>query len=132
MKVLFCKNMDIRFYLGNVLRCLLHYNILTHLHVLQSGIEKNLFGNHQIPLPVPDSRAPPPAFASDPLVHVSSSGSMSTSVVNDAGSYLGTTGTGSTKPSTIDIEEIDDPSAANQANFIRSVSPKSTFVLICS
>lgn len=106
--------------------------MLTLLLVLQTGIEKNLFGNHPIPLPVPDSRAPPPAFASDPLIHVSSSGSMSTSVVNDAESYLGTTGTGTTKPSTIDIEEIDDPSAANQANFIRSVSPKSTLLQICS
>lgn len=83
-------------------------------------------------MPVPDSRAPPPAFASDPLIHVSSSGSMSTSVVNDAENHLGTTETGSTKPSTIDIEEIDDPSAANQAKFIRSVSPKSTLLLICS
>ncbi|KAK1402461.1 zinc finger protein-like 1-like [Heracleum sosnowskyi] len=88
--------------------------------IMQTGIEKNLFGNHQIPLPVSDSRAPPPAFSSDPLIHVTSNGSMSTSVVKDAESYLGTTGTGSTKPSTIDIEEIDDPNAANQANFIRS------------
>lgn len=99
-------------------------------HVLQTSIEKNLFGNHPIPLPVTDSRGPPTAFASDPLIHVSSNGGMSTSVVKDAESYLGTTATGSSKPSTIDIEEIDDPSAANQANFMRSVSPKSTLLLI--
>lgn len=53
---------------------------------------------------------------------------MSTSGVKDAESYSGATGSGLMKPSTIDIEEIDD-SAANQANFARSVSPKSTLLL---
>ncbi|KAL1801971.1 hypothetical protein ACET3Z_030618 [Daucus carota] len=87
--------------------------------ISQTGIEKNLFGSHPISPAVTDYRGPPLAFASDPLIHVSSNGGMSTSGVKDAESYSGATGSGLTKPSTIDIEEIDD-SAANQANFARS------------
>ncbi|EXB80043.1 Zinc finger protein-like 1-like protein [Morus notabilis] len=36
--------------------------------IMQTGLEKNLFGNHPVSLPVPESRNPPPAFASDPLI----------------------------------------------------------------
>ncbi|KAK1276629.1 hypothetical protein QJS04_geneDACA001606 [Acorus gramineus] len=39
--------------------------------IIQSGLEKNLFGNHLVSLPVAESRVPPPAFASDPLIHIS-------------------------------------------------------------
>ncbi|XP_047336943.1 zinc finger protein-like 1 homolog [Impatiens glandulifera] len=43
--------------------------------IVQSGVEKNLFGNH----PVSQT---PPAFASDPLVHVSTTdGSSSSSII---------------------------------------------------
>ncbi|CAI9104278.1 OLC1v1002917C2 [Oldenlandia corymbosa var. corymbosa] len=35
--------------------------------IMQTGLEKNLFGNHPVSLPVAESRSPPPAFASDPL-----------------------------------------------------------------
>ncbi|XP_017223900.1 uncharacterized protein LOC108200301 [Daucus carota subsp. sativus] len=87
--------------------------------ISQTGIEKNLFGSHPISPAVTDYRGPPLAFASDPLIHVSSNGGMSTSGVKDAESYSGATGSGLMKPSTIDIEEIED-SAANQANFARS------------
>ncbi|KAK9697137.1 hypothetical protein RND81_08G017300 [Saponaria officinalis] len=43
--------------------------------IMQMGLEKNVFGNHPVSLTSPD-RAPPPAFASDPLKHVSGSGGI--------------------------------------------------------
>ncbi|CAA7399405.1 unnamed protein product [Spirodela intermedia] len=41
--------------------------------IIQSGLEKNIFGNHLVTLPSAESRSPPPAFASDPLMRVSAS-----------------------------------------------------------
>ncbi|KAL9224309.1 hypothetical protein vseg_000357 [Gypsophila vaccaria] len=41
--------------------------------VLQTGLEKNVFGNHPVSLTSPD-RGPPPAFASNPVNNVSGSG----------------------------------------------------------
>ncbi|KAK1385709.1 zinc finger protein-like 1-like [Heracleum sosnowskyi] len=96
--------------------------------ILQTGYEKNLFGNHIVSFSAADSRDPPPAFASDPLIHVSGNGGMPTSVGKD-GSYSGTTGSGSTEPLTIGMEGIDDPSAANPSlssntsNFMINTSP---------
>ncbi|KAL1831662.1 hypothetical protein ACET3Z_001313 [Daucus carota] len=82
--------------------------------ILQTGNEKKLFGNHPISFSAVDSRDTPPAFASDPLIHVSGSGGMLS---------------GSTKPSSIGIEEIDNSSAGNpsssnnESNFLKSSSP---------
>ncbi|KAK1316939.1 hypothetical protein QJS10_CPA05g01303 [Acorus calamus] len=39
--------------------------------ITQSGLKKNLFGNHLVSLTVAESRVVPPAFSSDPLIHVS-------------------------------------------------------------
>ncbi|XP_020100606.1 zinc finger protein-like 1 homolog isoform X1 [Ananas comosus] len=38
--------------------------------IVQSGLEKNVFGNHVVPMPTVDTHVPP-AFASDPLMRVS-------------------------------------------------------------
>ncbi|CAJ2630431.1 uncharacterized protein LOC123881838 isoform X1 [Trifolium pratense] len=35
---------------------------------VQTGMEKNIFGNHPVSLSVTESRSPPPAFSSDPLI----------------------------------------------------------------
>ncbi|KAK1385452.1 zinc finger protein-like 1-like [Heracleum sosnowskyi] len=102
---------------------------------MQTGYEKKLFGNHPVSFSAADSRDPPPAFASDPLIHVSGNGGMPTSVGKD-GSYSGTTGSGSTEPLTIGMEGIDDPSAANPSlssntsNFMSNTSPVSTLLLL--
>ncbi|CAL5377486.1 unnamed protein product [Camellia sinensis] len=85
--------------------------------IMQTGLEKNLFGNHPVSLPATESRTPPPAFASDPLMDATSTGG------NVAG-YSAATGMGSN-----DIVEIDDPSSVNPSlsnqhtNFMKSASP---------
>ncbi|KAL7227406.1 hypothetical protein ACSBR1_022282 [Camellia fascicularis] len=81
--------------------------------IMQSGLEKNLFGNHPVSLPATESRVPPPAFSSDPLMHVSTTGGSSSTVGKD----------------TNDIVEIDGPSSVNpslsnqHSNFTKSASP---------
>lgn len=102
---------------------------------MQTGLEKNLFGSHPVSLPAAEPRGPPPAFASDPLMHISASGgreygaNSSPSVTKDAEGYSAATGIGPPKPSSIDIVEIDGPSSANpslsnhEANFMKSTSP---------
>ncbi|KAG1366888.1 putative zinc finger protein-like 1 [Cocos nucifera] len=107
--------------------------------IIQSGLEKNVFGNHLVSLPAVESRVPPPAFASDPL--------MCTSGVEDRDKriadsftkegkhldevYTSAVGTGSTKLSEPEIVEIDGPSslgnqfkADQEPNFVKSASPK--------
>ncbi|XP_041991450.1 zinc finger protein-like 1 homolog [Salvia splendens] len=39
--------------------------------IMQTGLEKNVFGNHPVPHQGAESRSPPPAFASEPLAHTS-------------------------------------------------------------
>jgi hypothetical protein len=73
---------------------------------MQTGLEKNLFGNHPVSL-----LAPPPTFTSDPLVAISSS----FLVTKDE------TGTGSSKISVLDIVEIDSPNSAG--NYMKNSSP---------
>ncbi|MFQ6667484.1 hypothetical protein Gotur_033481, partial [Gossypium turneri] len=81
--------------------------------IMQTGMEKNLFGNH-----------PPPAFASDPLVNVNSTGQRDRdgnslpSVAIDEG-Y--STVAGPSKLSVTEIMEIDGPSSAE--NYIKASSP---------
>lgn len=76
---------------------------------LQTGLEKSLFGNHPVSFPGPDSRSPPPAFASDPLMHADAGG-MSSSVGIDMASI-----TTSAKPSSLDIIEINGPDSATSS-----------------
>jgi len=71
---------------------------------MQTGLEKNLFGNLPISLP-----APPPAFTSDPLVAIS----LSPSVTSE-------TGTGPSKISVSDIKEIESPSSV--VNYMKNSS----------
>ncbi|XP_050212020.1 uncharacterized protein LOC126662168 [Mercurialis annua] len=78
--------------------------------IMQTGLEKNLFGNHPVSLP-----APPPAFASDPLVSISSSPSMTNNEISIAD------GKGLPKISVTDIVEIESPSSAG--NYLKSSSP---------
>ncbi|CAK9181164.1 unnamed protein product [Ilex paraguariensis] len=87
--------------------------------IMQTGLEKNLFGNHPVSLLQTESRGPPPAFASDPLMHASAAGgrdynsSLSPSAVRDAEGYSVATGIGCNKPSSTDIVEIDGPGSSN-------------------
>ncbi|KAG1342075.1 putative zinc finger protein-like 1 [Cocos nucifera] len=105
--------------------------------IIQSGLEKNVFGNHLVSLPAAESRVPPPAFASDPLMHVSgvedrdkSSENSFTKEAKYSDEVGSAAGTGSTKLSESEIVEIDGSSLGNQfkpdqePNFIKSVSPK--------
>ncbi|KAI3958947.1 hypothetical protein MKX01_023623 [Papaver californicum] len=89
--------------------------------IMQTGMEKNLFGNHPVSLPTPVSRAPPPAFASDPLMGGKDKGHTDTlDSVADGNSTSGVfpaTGLGPSKLSTSDIVEIDEP------NVLKSTSP---------
>ncbi|GAV90491.1 hypothetical protein CFOL_v3_33900 [Cephalotus follicularis] len=72
--------------------------------IVQTGMEKNLFGNHPVP----------PAFASDPLIHVSSNGnasvppSIAKDVINVTEGYSAAVGVPSNLTVT-EIMEIDSP-----------------------
>ncbi|RWW33643.1 hypothetical protein GW17_00001630, partial [Ensete ventricosum] len=102
------------------------------LLVLQSGLEKNIFGNHLVSLPAVENHMPPPAFASDPLMHVSavedtekggatsvdpvedSRRTLSLPVTHDKYSdevYNSTIGVGSSNTIEPEIVEVDDPNA---------------------
>lgn len=99
--------------------------------VLQTGVEKNLFGNHPVSLVATESRGPPPAFASDPLIAVSSTGGMENNArplvlqdeISVAEGYSAATGAGSSR----DILEIDGPSTAG--NFVKTSSPVGVEIL---
>lgn len=45
-------------------------HIIYQSNIWQSGLEKNVFGNHIVPPPASGNRGPP-AFASDPLIQIS-------------------------------------------------------------
>ncbi|PSS29274.1 Zinc finger protein-like [Actinidia chinensis var. chinensis] len=89
---------------------------------MQTGLEKNLFGNHPVSLST-ESRPPPPAFASDPLMHVSANGGSTSIVGQDARGYSATTGIGSDDIVEIDSPNSLNPSRSNQPNFTKSASP---------
>lgn len=84
--------------------------------IMQTGLEKNLFGNHPVSLLVP-----PPAFASDPLVDISSSSSLKQDEINISEGYLSAAGKEPPKISVSDIVEIDSPSSAG--NYLKNSSP---------
>ncbi|CAN4112106.1 unnamed protein product [Withania somnifera] len=87
--------------------------------IMQTGMEKNLFGNHPVTFPGAEPRGPPPAFASDPLKHVSAGGKDSEGLAAIA--------IGSSKSASMDIVEIDGstsaPSSMSNHDFMKSTSP---------
>ncbi|KAJ7946154.1 zinc finger protein-like 1-like [Quillaja saponaria] len=93
--------------------------------IMQTGLEKNLFGNHPVSLPGTESRSPPPAFSSDPLIsrdnNVSSSSSVANNETNMPEGYSAATGTRPSKLLVTDIVEIDSPSSAR--NILKNSSP---------
>ncbi|XVF67444.1 hypothetical protein PTKIN_Ptkin10aG0122300 [Pterospermum kingtungense] len=91
--------------------------------IMQTGMEKNLFGNHPVSLPTIEPRGPPPAFASDPLINATSTGGSeydgnpSPSVVKDGHTAVG----GPSKLTVTEIMEIDGPNSAG--NYMKTSSP---------
>ncbi|XP_042458025.1 zinc finger protein-like 1 homolog [Zingiber officinale] len=98
--------------------------------IIQSGLEKNVFGNHAVSPPALEHRVPPPAFTSDPLVRTSvaeeKDKSGATSVYSDKDSrptisspttddkyldevYNSIVGVGSSKVTESEIVEVDGP-----------------------
>ncbi|KAG6414970.1 hypothetical protein SASPL_122368 [Salvia splendens] len=81
--------------------------------IMQTGLEKNVFGNHPVPLQGVESRSPPPAFASEPLAH--------TSDVKIAAS--------TERPENLDILEIDGYGSGTSSlpnhgpDFMKNTSP---------
>ncbi|XP_062205735.1 uncharacterized protein LOC133907679 isoform X2 [Phragmites australis] len=83
--------------------------------IVQTGLEKNVFGNHFVTIPKADTRTPS-AFASDPLKQLSSSGDRASNGADTVNSAK-------------EIVEVDGPSPVitqfpeQESNFIRSPSP---------
>ncbi|XP_056842368.1 uncharacterized protein LOC108857797 isoform X1 [Raphanus sativus] len=91
--------------------------------IMQTGHEKNLFGNHPVSRST-ESRGPPPAFASDALINVSSSSHTQEGrnlpdgyPVAEMGEY--------SKSAVSEILEIDAPSSApsSAGNYRKTSSP---------
>jgi hypothetical protein len=121
----------------------------SHLHaklkeaIVQTGLEKNVFGNHFVTISKADTRTPP-AFASDPLKRLSSSGDRESNGANIISSaqdvslpstlHSGMYSSASVESGTPihvepEIVEIEGPSPVitqfpeQESNFIRSPSP---------
>ncbi|TVU30662.1 hypothetical protein EJB05_22294, partial [Eragrostis curvula] len=103
--------------------------------IVQTGLEKNVFGNHFVTISKTDTRTPP-AFTSDPLKRLSTSGdreSIGTNQAKDAAlsSTLqsGMYSSGTAIHAEPEIVEVDGPSPITtqfpeqESNFIRSPSP---------
>ena len=99
---------------------------------MQTGIEKNIFGNYPVSTSVPENHGgPPPAFASDPLRHISGAGGTEgmKSEVNMTEGLSSGPGAGSSRASTHDIVEMDGSSQASslsvshEPNYIKAGSP---------
>ncbi|KAF3501442.1 hypothetical protein F2Q69_00040357, partial [Brassica cretica] len=87
--------------------------------ILLTGLEKNLFGNHPVSRST-ESRSPPPAFASDALINVSSS-SHTLEGKNLPDGYS-VAGNGEYSKSAVsEIVEIDVPASAG--NYMKTSSP---------
>lgn len=91
--------------------------------LIQTGLEKNLFGSHPVSLPAAEIRAPPLAFATDPLLPTNGreyAASLSSSVGKDGEGH-------ETRGS--NILEIDGPSSASplapnlESSYIKNSSP---------
>lgn len=74
-------------------------------------MEKNIFGNHPVSLSVTESRSPPPAFASEPLIGRENHGNSDSPA----------TGSEPPKLSVTDIVEIEGANSAG--NFVKGSSP---------
>ncbi|KAK8940604.1 hypothetical protein KSP39_PZI010695 [Platanthera zijinensis] len=85
--------------------------------IIQSGLEKNIFGNYLVSLPPAEARATPLAFASDPLINISAAEDREKSSVNSFDSVkekvanASSGGSVSLKHPEIDIVEIEGPSS---------------------
>ena len=79
-------------------------------------MEKNLFRNHPVSLPPTDSRNPPPAFASDPLISRENHANS-----DSTEGYSHATGSELPKISVTDIVEIESPNSAGK--FMKGSSP---------
>ncbi|KAH6823641.1 RING/U-box superfamily protein [Perilla frutescens var. hirtella] len=89
--------------------------------IVQTGLEKNVFGNHPVPLQGVESRSPPPAFASEPLIHASGTRDRE---------YIGGKDAASTeRPANLGILEIDGYGSGTSSlpnpepDFMKSASP---------
>lgn len=86
-----------------------------------------MFGNHPVPLQGAESRNPPPAFASEPLIHASAAGD--TEYNNQNCPMVGKDGASTTRPNNLDILKIDElstgtsPLRNHEPNFLKSTSP---------
>ncbi|GMH17925.1 hypothetical protein Nepgr_019766 [Nepenthes gracilis] len=95
--------------------------------IMQTGLQKNVFGNHPVSLSTAESRVPPPAFASDPLKYVSPRGTEGVKhETNMTKDYSSEAAMGSSAP---DIVEIDGPLPGNslkanpEPSYTKSASP---------
>lgn len=109
--------------------------------IVQSGLEKNVFGNHMVTLPSLEPRVPPPAFASDPLIRISATEEREKAIKNSSDPanslgqpsssevYSSTSGIGSSKLSVPDVVEIDSqnsiakPFQDHDSSFLKTPSP---------
>ncbi|KAG2298098.1 hypothetical protein Bca4012_009309 [Brassica carinata] len=87
--------------------------------IMQTGLQKNLFGNHPVSRST-ESRSPPPAFASDALINVSSSSHTQEGRNLPDGYPVAENGEYS-KSAVSEILEIDIPSSAG--NYMKTSSP---------
>ncbi|OIW06885.1 hypothetical protein TanjilG_19534, partial [Lupinus angustifolius] len=71
-----------------------------------TGMEKNIFGNHPVSLSVTESRGPPPAFASDPLIGRENHGNS-----DSVDGYSPATGS---EPSKLSVTDIMEPGATTR------------------
>jgi hypothetical protein len=87
--------------------------------ITQTGLEKNLLGNHPVSRST-ESRSPPPAFASDALINISSS--SHTQEGNNLPDGYSVAGNGEYSKSAVsEIVEIDVPASAG--SYMKSSSP---------
>ncbi|CAD5318525.1 unnamed protein product [Arabidopsis thaliana] len=87
--------------------------------ITQTGLEKNLLGNHPVSRST-ESRSPPPAFASDALINLSSS--SHTQEGNNLPDGYSVAGNGEYSKSAVsEIVEIDVPASAG--SYMKSSSP---------
>jgi hypothetical protein len=95
--------------------------------ILQTGLEKNVFGNHIVTLPKSDVRGPPPAFASGPLVEREANGANSLDNNFQPSSSLVKERYGIIPSDEPEIVEVDDTNKGfmpeQESNYMKSVSP---------
>ncbi|KAF3328921.1 Zinc finger protein-like 1 [Carex littledalei] len=95
--------------------------------ISQTGLEKNVFGNHIVTMPKPDMRGPPPAFASGPLVEREDGVANSLDNNFPPSSSLVTERYGIISSDEPEIVEVDGPNKGfmpeQESNYMKSVSP---------